>query len=159
MLHISNPKATSVSMKKIMLSTIVRLQKTILQPVSDPIAFIEKPASKSLFDLSLLQQMNDNDFLAEILILFLTNTPVKLNEMRNACVLHHYDDIYKIAHKLKSGTGLLKADSLLDILLKIEEKLKLKVYEELAKLVEVADDEFKKLELPMREHLKIMQAW
>lgn len=118
-----------------------------------------RPLGTLLYDLSLLQQMNDNDFVAEILILFLTNTPVKLDEMKNACALHHYDDVYKIAHKLKSGTGLLKADSLLDILLKIEEKIKLKVYDELAKLVEIADEEFKKLELSMRQHLKIMQAW
>ena len=54
----------------------------------------------------------------EILTIFLSNTPNELNELKKACTSNKFDDAYKMAHKLKSSTGLLKAKFLLNILVK-----------------------------------------
>ena len=52
--------------------------------------------------------MEDSEYLAEILEMYLNNTPVELNEIETV-EKDQFETVYKIAHKLKSSTGLLKA--------------------------------------------------
>ena len=127
-------------------------------PVSDPVAVIEKPGNENLFDLSLLEEMDDNEYLSEILTIFLNNTPNELNELKRACISNKFDAVYKMAHKLKGSAGLLKANFLLNVLIKIEETAKAEKNDGLVKLAELANEEYKKIEIPLKEHLRNIQA-
>ena len=127
-------------------------------PVSDPVAVIEKSGNENLFDLSLLEEMDDNEYLSDILTIFLNNTPNELNELKRACISNKFDAVYKMAHKLKSSTGLLKANFLLNVLIKIEETAKDEKNDGLAELAELANEEYKKIEIPLKEHLRKIQA-
>ncbi|MDQ6901994.1 MAG: PAS domain S-box protein [Bacteroidota bacterium] len=107
----------------------------------------------NLFDLSLLEEMDDNEYSCEILSIFLNNTPVELNDLHNAALRQQSEDVYKIAHKLKSSTGLLKANEMLTILVKIEEQARENKIIELPALVKLADAAFRKIESPLQKHL------
>ena len=128
------------------------------KPVSDSVSFIDKPANENLFDLSLLEEMDDNEYLSEILAIFLNNTPNELNELQRACTSHQFDAVYKIAHKLKSSIGLLKANGLLNILIKIEESARVEKNDGHAAMAELANEEYKKIEIPLKAHLRNIQA-
>ncbi len=114
----------------------------------------EEISSMDLFDLSMLEEMDDSDYLSEILDIFLNNTPVELKQMQEELVQGRFDEVYKIAHKLKSSTGLLKANNLFDVLVKIEEAARLKNSEELNGLAGIAINEFIKLESALKERLQ-----
>ncbi|MCW3090951.1 MAG: hypothetical protein JWP81_2020 [Ferruginibacter sp.] len=74
----------------------------------------------TLFDLSFLEQMQDRDFLVEAVELYLHDTAINLKEMQQALDTGGYGDVSKIAHKLKSSTGLLQAQKLFSTLEAIE---------------------------------------
>lgn len=114
----------------------------------------EKPVTENLFDLSLLQEMDDKEYIADILNIFLTNTPIELNELQRLCDRAELDSVYKIAHKLKSSTGLIKANAFLNVLVQIEECAKAVQPEKLARLVSISNEEYKKLEIPLKDYLK-----
>src|SRR5665647_634805 len=121
--------------------------------VNNKIYHADKPVNNNLFDLSMLEEMDDNEYLSEILTIFLNNTPTELNELQKACASGQFDTIYKIAHKLKSSTGLFRANELLNVLVKIEESAKAEKNDELDRLAEQANEAYKKLEIPLQEHL------
>jgi len=128
-------------------------------PGGEPVvAIIEKSRSENLFDLSLLEEMNDNEYLSEILTGFLSNTPNELNELNRACIASQFDSAYKMAHKLKGSTGLFQANFLTDVLEKIEDTARAGKNDALPMLVGLANEEYKKIEIPLKEHLKKIQA-
>lgn len=110
--------------------------------------------TESLFDLSLLKEMDDNEYIAEILTTYLDNTPNELKELQKLCSELQFDAIYKMAHKLKGSAGLLYAHGILRILSKIEEFAKAEIKEGLHVLAQQAVDEFVKIEAPLKEILK-----
>ncbi len=107
-----------------------------------------------LFDLGMLEEMDDSEYLSEILEIFLNDTPVELKELHKSIEEDQFENAYQIAHKLKSSTGLLKANALFDALVKLEETAKLKNKHELVNLSFRVNDEFGKIENPLREYLK-----
>jgi PAS domain S-box-containing protein len=128
-------------------------------PVSEPVvAIIEKSGNENLFDLSLLEEMNDNEYLLEMLTIFLSNTPIELNELNRACLASQFDAVYKMAHKLKGSTGVFQANFLSDVLEKIENTARAGKNDGLPMLVGLANEEYKKIEIPLKEHLKKIQA-
>ncbi len=127
------------------------------KPISDTKVTIEKQGNERLFDLSLLEEMDDNQYVAEVLAMFLENTPERLTELREACVSNQFIEVHKTAHKLKSSIGLLKANDLLSVMKKLEEMGKAEIKEGLVALAESAIEEFKKLEAPLKGHLKLLE--
>jgi HPt (histidine-containing phosphotransfer) domain-containing protein len=107
-----------------------------------------------LFDLSLLEEMDDDEYVADILTIFLGDTPKEFNDLKKACFLNKCDDVYKMAHKIKGSAGLLQANFLLNRLIKIEEIAKAGKSDELVKLAELANEEYKKIEIPLKAHLR-----
>jgi len=114
---------------------------------------VEEPLSNELFDLSIIEEMDDDEYLTEILSLFLDNTPQELNELQTACSSGDFQNAYKIAHKLKSSTGLFKANDLLQVLIEIEKNAKDEQTGLLEKLADKATAEFKKIETPLKKYL------
>ncbi len=124
------------------------------QAVDEIIEEAAKSENIKLFDLSMLEEMDDNEYLSEMLDMFLNMTPVELKEMEKQLNSGEFENVYKTAHKLKSSTGLLKANRLFDDLVKIEEAARHKNKKELSLLIGNANGSFYELENPLKEHLE-----
>jgi HPt (histidine-containing phosphotransfer) domain-containing protein len=114
----------------------------------------ENPKDGILFDLSLLEEMDDNEYVAEILTTYLNSSPDLLNELNKACSSNSFTAVFKLTHNLKGSTSLLMATGLLKILGKLEEFAKAEISDGLAVVAEQANEEYKKLAIPLKEHLK-----
>jgi len=123
-------------------------QESIL---TDAISITEK-----LYDLSLLEEMDDNEYIIEIVSIFLNETPKELAEMQKAAISGNIAMVCNKAHKLKSSTGLIQANGLLQILKNIEETANSSSADELIKLVKTAVAKYKTIETSLREHLQIL---
>ncbi len=137
-----------------------RISELLNEEPTKPLLIMETKTTtnENLFDLSLLQEMDDNEYIAEILTTYLDNTPGELRELQKACSDIQFDAIYKMAHKLKGSAGLLYANGILRILSKIEEFAKAENKEGMQVLAQQAFDEFKKIEAPLKEVLKNIRA-
>lgn len=132
-----------------------RISQLINEEPTKPLIMETKTTTnENLFDLSLLQEMDDNEYIAEILTTYLDNTPGELKELQKLCSNIQFEAIYKMAHKLKGSSSLLYAHGILRILSKIEEFAKAEIKEGLPVLAQQAKDEFVKIETPLKEILK-----
>lgn len=120
----------------------------------DDVEEVDQTESEELFDLSLLNEMDDPEYLSEIVNIFLDKTPVEISHLQHALEKLQFESVYQIAHKLKSSVGLLKANALYDVLLKIEESAKVKNQNQLVKLTSRLSSEFYKIENSLKEYLK-----
>ena len=107
----------------------------------------------NLFDLSLLEEMDDNEYLSDVLGIFLTNTPGELYNLEEACIDKQFENCYKMAHKFKSSAGILQATYFLQILVKMEEAAKAENAQEILHLCEELNEAYKKIETPLQIHL------
>jgi CheY-like chemotaxis protein/HPt (histidine-containing phosphotransfer) domain-containing protein len=73
-----------------------------------------------LYNLSYLYEMEDQEYFCEILQLFLTTTPLLLNEIHEATLYENWDEVYRKAHKLKSSLGILQMNLMLGLISTIE---------------------------------------
>jgi PAS domain S-box-containing protein len=127
-------------------------------PVTEQKKLIEKPVNEILFDLGLLEEMDDNEYVSEILTLFLDKIPGELKALSHACVSGKFDTAYKMAHKLKGSASLLKANLLVNAIMRVEENAKAEKINGLANIADLAIEEYKKLEIPLKEHVKMLRA-
>lgn len=112
-------------------------------------------AEEKLYDLRMLEEMDDNEYLVEVLSIFLNETPKELKEMKMAVTAKKISIVSNKAHKLKSSSGLLEARKLSKILVQIEETATLEnQWQELTKLVETAQSEYKKIESSLKNYMR-----
>lgn len=112
-------------------------------------------AEEKLYDLNMLEAMEDNDYLVEILSIFLEETPREFKEMQKAASSGKAPIVADKAHKLKSSSGLLEANKLTRILEQIEYMARSENRPaDLLKLVESALPEYKKIETSLKNYLK-----
>ena len=106
-----------------------------------------------LFDISELEEMGDDEYLFEIISIFLKSLPEELHKMLIAATSRNTGEVYTIAHKLKSSSGIFKAKGLMAVLINIEEYARQHRSDVLVPLCIRAKEEFKKLEGPLEERL------
>lgn len=112
-----------------------------------------------LFDLSYLEQMDDKNFIIQILDIFLIDTPADLLVLEDAFKAGDLDTVCKTAHKLKSSTGMLQANSLFDMLGNIEKLAKTGIASnQLTELVQSSRVEFNQLKNGLELHLQEIKA-
>ena len=76
--------------------------------------------SEKLYDLSLLEGLDDKESLLDVLNLFLENTPHQIRELEVLGKNEQYEDLYKLAHKLKGALAMLQASRISELLGNIE---------------------------------------
>jgi len=81
---------------------------------------LETMNSQKLYDLSLLEGLDDKDSLLDVLNLFLENTPVQMTELAELSKKGDWDALYQLAHKLKGALAMLQATYISELLGKIE---------------------------------------
>jgi HPt (histidine-containing phosphotransfer) domain-containing protein len=109
--------------------------------------------AEGLYSLSMLQEMDDNEYVLEVLTILLNEAPADLKEMKQALQAGNTDTMCKKAHKLKSSAGIIQADKLITLLADIEATGKKGVIDnELNRLVENAAHLFNTIEKELKIH-------
>jgi CheY-like chemotaxis protein len=116
------------------------------------------PVKEDLYDLSLLEEMDDVDYIIEIVSIFLNETPKELAEMQKAAASGKVDIVCNKAHKLKSSAGLIQAAPLLQTFKHIEEWGNSLSPNEVNTLVASAVGTYKEIETALRKHLQNIQS-
>ena len=112
-------------------------------------------ASEELYDLSMLEEMDDNEYVLEMLNILLSEASEDLKEMRKAMQGGKIDVVCQTAHKLKTSAGIIQAGKLNTLLEQIETiGKKGPEGKELAYLVESAAHQY----LQIEKKLKIYMA-
>ena len=118
-------------------------------------ATVSVSTGEGLYDLSMLTDMDDKEYLVEILTIFLQETPVLMKEMKAAVSARKNDVVSAKAHKIKGGVGILQASKLTGILEEIEIIAKMSgMNHELASLVESAGKQYSIIEASLKKYLK-----
>ena len=108
-----------------------------------------------LYDLSMLYEMGDNDYIAQILTIFLKESPKELGIMKDAAAAKKGEIVGSYAHKLKSSTGIIGAARLSVMLAEIEEISRTGIFaNDLTEMVEKAIGEYNKIQFPLQRVLK-----
>ena len=142
-----------MSIKLNFLKMIQREKETPPLPATGP-----SPA-ENLYDLSILQEMDDNDYIVEIISMFLHDTPDELKEIKDAIIAGNTELIHKKAHKLKSSAGILQAHTLISLLTELERVAKSeKIAGKLTSLFENTQQQYQYLECALKDLLKKMRS-
>ncbi len=75
---------------------------------------------KKPYNLNYLLEMEDLEFLNEVLQIFLDSTPGSLSEIRQAITEENWVQVYEKAHKLKSSLGIFQLNKMLALVSQIE---------------------------------------
>lgn len=81
---------------------------------------VQVTASNEFYNLSFIEEMEDDEYTSEILETFLQTTPIALEEIRSAILHADYHEVYSRVHKLKSSLGILQANSIFQLMNDIE---------------------------------------
>ena len=107
------------------------------------------------FDLSLLEQMSDKSFIKQVIDIYLQDASIDIVEMKKAFTNGDLETVYNKAHKVKSSTGMLKANTLYNLLIEIEKTAKAgQDNRQLAGLIEQAILSFNLLQTALLLHLQ-----
>lgn len=107
--------------------------------------------TEDLYDLSMLEEMEDNEYLLEILGVLLDESPKDIKELKEALQAGKTDFVGKKAHKLKSSAGVIQAERLTGLLTEIENIGKAgSVTNELSSLVDDAVFEYNRIERSLK---------
>ena len=118
---------------------------------------ITTSGTEELYDLSMLEEMEDNEYMAEVLNIFLKETPEELMEMNQALNKGNNDIIATKAHKIKGSAGVIQANKLIELLIKIETIAKKGIQSsELKSLVDNTRLLYSNIELSLQKHLKAL---
>ncbi len=105
------------------------------------------------YDLSMLEEMDDAEYLLEVLDLFLQETPKDLKELQEALRSGNAETVYKKAHKLKSSAGVIQAENFTGLLADIETLGKKGIInDELKGLVAHAAEEYRDIEKSLKKY-------
>jgi HPt (histidine-containing phosphotransfer) domain-containing protein len=105
----------------------------------------------NLYDLSMLEEMDDTEYLLEILEILLGEASKDLKEMKEAIQGGYIDIACKKAHKLKSSAGVIQAEKFAAMLTDIETIAKKGlINNELICLVEYATNEYSNIERSLK---------
>lgn len=82
-----------------------------------------KPVAAS-YDLSYLVELEDDEYLLEVLNLFLDSTPPVLSEIRQSIGTGDWEQVYHLNHRLKSSLGMFQMQAILDLVTQMEQNAK-----------------------------------
>lgn len=112
-------------------------------------------AAEILYDLSMLEEMDDTDYLRELLTILLMEMPKDLKEMKEALTAGRIEIVCKKAHKLKSSAGVIQAKKITILLENIETIGKKGVTgKDLSFLVENAAQEYNCIEKGLKIYME-----
>ena len=112
-----------------------------------------------LFDLSFLEEMDDNGYIIDIVTIFLDEAPSEIKEIADAIKKENPELVVRKAHKLKNSAAVLQANQLVTLLDTVEKSAKAnKNDDEFLTVFTLAQKEYKELESALRIHLRTIKT-
>ncbi len=111
-----------------------------------------------LFDLSILQEMDDSNFITQIISLYLEDTPKNLAEIKEAAANNDFSGVEKRIHKLKGSTAIFQSQQILDTIDELHESANGENKDgRLHDLVIKLENEYELLRNALNEYLAILK--
>lgn len=79
------------------------------------------PSNRKLYDLSMLEELDDNEAILDVLQMFLQNTPREVKELAVICAGYQWPEVQKLSHKIKGAVAIVQAFPLAKWLAGMEE--------------------------------------
>lgn len=136
-----------------------RLVSLLYQESHETGTFSGKPAKEEkLFDLSLLEELDDKESLLDVLELFLGSSPNEVKSFSGLAAQKDWNAIFKVAHKVKGAVSILQADTLSRLLGELELNAKeesdtVLIVQQVEKVLEM----FSELERQLRERVATLK--
>ena len=119
---------------------------------------IAEPRSAKGYSFSVLEELEDNNYLIEVVSFFLENIPIDINELKELEAQKNWEALFRKAHKIKSASALLCAYSLTDKLAMIESRARnLTNLDNLKGDVKEAQNLFEEIEPGLRNDLTALK--
>lgn len=113
--------------------------------------------TQGLYDLGMLEEMDDNEYMQEVLTIWLMESPKDIKDIQEALQLGKVDAACKKAHKLKGSAVVIQAENLKAMLEHIEQRGKNGApVEELQGLVEEAAKEYNSIESSLKRYMEVL---
>jgi PAS domain S-box-containing protein len=108
-----------------------------------------------VYDLALLEELDDKGYVAEMIELFLKNTPGEFETLVSLTEAHNWKEVSVLAHRIKGSVAMMQSSSLVMLLKTIEKDTKEGGgdYETVRQQVEKARALFATLEQQLQEEL------
>jgi HPt (histidine-containing phosphotransfer) domain-containing protein len=114
--------------------------------------------AEDLYDLSMLEEMDDIEYMLEMLTVLLMETPKDIREIKEALLAGKTEIVCQKAHKLKSSAGVIQADKLTAMLESIETiGKKGTINDELTSFVENAALQYKSIEKSLAIYMEALK--
>jgi HPt (histidine-containing phosphotransfer) domain-containing protein len=111
--------------------------------------------AEELYDLSMLEEMDDNEYVLEMLNILLLEASQELKEMKEALLAGKADIVSQTAHKLKSSAGIIQATQFNAMLDEIEALgKKVGMSKQLSYLVETAIHHYQQVEKELKVYVE-----
>ncbi|PJJ76792.1 PAS domain S-box-containing protein [Thermoflavifilum aggregans] len=109
------------------------------------------------YDLSTLRELDDDQYLLEVLDLFLQTAPLSMDEIEKAYQQNDFESLREKAHRLKSSLGLLNMHELLDLMKQIEMQAKEKQTEGLGDRIQQARNQLNHILAYLQQEANILK--
>jgi HPt (histidine-containing phosphotransfer) domain-containing protein len=111
--------------------------------------------NEKLYDLGILYEMDDDEYVVQLLTILLRDSPKDFAEMEAAVLQQRISKVHSNAHKLKSTMGIIQANKLYALLEQIEDASRQGILtKSLTVYVEQALVEYDKISLALQSLLK-----
>ncbi|MES2374725.1 MAG: PAS domain S-box protein [Bacteroidota bacterium] len=137
-----------------------RLTRLLLnkQPLVQKETITQPAKMGKLYDLSLLEELDDKKYVYDMILFFLQNTTADIAQLSPLAVNKEWDQLYKMAHKIKGAAGMLQVTGLTALLAKIELDAKEKKdLDTIGSRAQEATRLFVELEIQLQEELEILK--
>ncbi|MEO7531554.1 MAG: response regulator, partial [Sediminibacterium sp.] len=138
-----------------------RLTRLLLNSAPVPPRISSEPKTmpvEKLYDLSLLEELDDKRYVYDMIGFFLENSPTDMNRLLPLFETQDWDGLYKAAHKVKGATGMMQSTRISALLAKIESSAREKIHlEQIGKWVKDVIQLFTELEKQLAEELEIIK--
>ena len=114
----------------------------------------ENEPGEKLFDLTQLEEMDDYEYVAEILTAIFASMPRDLAALQKACDSDDFSAINKMAHILKGSASVIHANVLIRFLQKMDEFSRTRIHDGLTVLANQVIEAYGEIENPLKEYLK-----
>ena len=113
----------------------------------------ETATEELLYDLSMLQEMDDTEYLLDMLGSLLNDSPADLSALKTAFAKNDLTAVCQKAHKLKNSAGIIQAESLMELLQQIEIAGKSGATAELPLLIENTTALYNSIEISLKNYI------
>ncbi|HNU89256.1 MAG TPA: Hpt domain-containing protein [Ferruginibacter sp.] len=111
--------------------------------------------TQGLYNLGMLEEMEDNEYLQEVLTIWLMESPKDIKDIQEALQAGKIDIACKKAHKLKGSAVVIQAENLKAILEHIEQRGKSgATVDELQGLVNEVSKEYNSIESSLKRYIE-----